>query len=114
MASNFVIFHHDDADGLIGAYAIQAKLNSDQIGFVPCNYSTPVNLEGVDGAEVYFVDFIPDNYEEVFAEVAERAKKLIVFDHHSSKADAVEKVQSWNKANVEITVRCEAGISGGT
>lgn len=113
MDNNFVIFHHDDADGLIGAYAIQAKLNSSQIRFVPCNYTKPVNLEGVDGAEVYFVDFTPDDYEKIFPEIAERAKKLIVFDHHSSKADAVEKVRSLGRSNIEITVRCEIGISGG-
>lgn len=113
MDNKFVIFHHDDADGLIGAYAIQAKLNSDRIKFVPCNYSKPVNLEGIDGAEVYFVDFTPDDYEKIFTEVAGRAKKLIVFDHHSSKADAVDVVKGWDKDNIEITVRCEVGISGG-
>ena len=113
MVSKFVVFHHDDSDGLIGAYAIQAKLQSDQISFVPCNYAKPVNLEGIDGAEVYFVDFIPNDYEKVFAEIAERAEKLIIFDHHSSKVDAVEKVNGWGKPNVEITVRCEVGTSGG-
>lgn len=113
MASKFVVFHHNDSDGMIGAYTIQAKLQSDQISFVPCDYTKPVNLEGIDGAEVYFVDFIPDDYEKVFAEIAERAEKLIVFDHHSSKADAVEKVNGWGKPNVEITVRCEVGTSGG-
>lgn len=113
MANKFIIFHHDDSDGLLGAYAIQAKLQSDQISFIPCDYVKPVNLEGIDGAEVYFVDFTPNDYEKVFAEVAERAEKLIIFDHHSSKAEAVEKVKSWNKDNVEITVRCEVGISGG-
>lgn len=113
MASKFVVFHHNDSDGMIGAYTIQAKLQSDQISFVPCDYAKPVNLEGIDGAEVYFVDFIPDDYEKVFAEIAERAEKLTVFDHHSSKADAVEKVNGWGKPNVEITVRCEVGTSGG-
>lgn len=113
MASKFVVFHHNDSDGMIGAYTIQAKLQSDQISFVPCDYTKPVNLKGIDGAEVYFVDFIPDDYEKVFAEIAERAEKLIIFDHHSSKADAVEKVSGWGKPNVEITVRCEVGISGG-
>lgn len=113
MTSKFVVFHHNDSDGMIGAYTIQAKLQSDQISFVPCDYTKPVNLEGIDGAEVYFVDFIPDDYEKVFAEIAERAEKLIVFDHHSSKADAVEKVNGWGKPNVEITVRCEVGTSGG-
>lgn len=113
MASKFVVFHHNDSDGMIGAYTIQAKLQSDQISFVPCDYTKPVNLEGIDGAEVYFVDFIPDDYEKVFAEIAERAEKLTVFDHHSSKADAVEKVNGWGKPNVEITVRCEVGTSGG-
>lgn len=113
MASKFIVFHHNDSDGIIGAYTIQAKLQSDQISFVPCDYTKPVNLEGIDGAEVYFVDFTPDDYEKVFAEIAERAEKLIIFDHHSSKADAVEKVSGWGKPNVEITVRCEVGISGG-
>lgn len=113
MASKFVVFHHDDSDGLIGAYAIQAKLQSDQIQFVPCNYTKPVDLEGIDGAEVYFVDFTPNDYEKVFAEIAERAERLVIFDHHSSKADAVEKVKSWGKDNIEITVRCEIGTSGG-
>lgn len=113
MANKFIIFHHDDSDGLLGAYAIQAKLQSDQISFIPCDYTKPVNLEGIDGAEVYFVDFTPNDYEKVFAEIAERVEKLIIFDHHSSKVDAVEKVKSWGKDNIEITVRCEVGISGG-
>lgn len=113
MASKFIVFHHDDSDGLIGAYAIQAKLQSDQIQFVPCNYAKPVNLEGIGGAEVYFVDFTPNDYEKVFAEIAERAERLVIFDHHSSKAEAVEKIKSWGKDNIEITVRCEVGISGG-
>lgn len=113
MTSKFIVFHHDDSDGLIGAYTIQAKLQSDQIQFVPCSYAKPVNLEGIGGAEVYFVDFTPNDYEKVFAEIAERAERLVIFDHHSSKAEAVEKIKSWGKDNIEITVRCEVGISGG-
>ena len=113
MASNFVVFHHDDSDGLIGAYAIQAKLNSDQVSFIPCNYNDQIPLEGVDGAEVYFVDFIPDDYEKVFAEIAKRAKKLTIFDHHSSKADVADVVGGWKFDNVEITIKCEIGTSGG-
>ena len=84
-----VIYHHPCLDGFTSAWAAKQALG-DTANYVPGTYSNDGILPDVDGRIVYLVDF---SYpKDVMIELARRASKVIVLDHHKSAQESLQSL----------------------
>ena len=82
-----VIYHHPCLDGFTAAWAAKQAMGNTA-DYVPGNYGNDGTLPDVDNRLVYLVDFsYPRN---VMIELARRASKVIVLDHHLSAQKDLE------------------------
>jgi nanoRNase/pAp phosphatase (c-di-AMP/oligoRNAs hydrolase) len=73
-----VIYHKNCPDGFGAAWAAWKKYG-DEASYVAASYSDPIP-EGIEGKEVYVIDF---SYDAVRLPALEsKAKRLVVIDHH--------------------------------
>lgn len=82
-----VLYHGKCPDGFGGAYAAWKKF-SDAADYIPVKYGEPLP-EGLDGKELYIVDFC---YEDpaILSALRARTTKVVVLDHHESSRENVE------------------------
>lgn len=84
-----VLYHSGCPDGFGAAYAAWKKFG-DSAEYIPVKYGEDVP-EGLEGREVYIVDFCYES-DEVMQKLADTTTKLVVLDHHESSRGRVEKV----------------------
>ena len=79
-----VIYHADCPDGFGGAWAAWKKFGN-KAEYIPASYGAPV-LKGLENKELYFIDFIYDQYDENgIKDLIKRNRRVTVIDHHVSK-----------------------------
>lgn len=84
-----IIYHAHCPDGFGSAWAAYQKFG-DTASYLPLKRGEEL-LEGLEGKEVYMVDF--SYSKESFRIVEEKAKKFVVIDHHSSAEADVRSVK---------------------
>ncbi len=85
-----VVFYHSSCpDGFGGAYAAWKKFG-DSAEYIPISYNDSLPT-GLEGKEVYVIDFSFDTNEKIDAALA-AAKKLVILDHHLTNKPFVERV----------------------
>ena len=84
-----VIYHKRCPDGFGAAYAAWKKFGDTAVYF-PASYGDTAPPEGLEGKEVYILDFTYDEHPEIMAELAKKAKRFVVLDHHVSSRALVE------------------------
>ncbi len=98
-----VLYHGKCPDGFAGAYAAWKKFG-DSAYYAPVDHGDPPP-EGLEGKEVYLVDFCYETAEQMTA-LIESTKRLVVLDHHESdKAfteSAPEHVYDENRSGATI------------
>lgn len=86
-----VIYHKNCHDGFGAAWAAWKKFG-DSASWVPASYGDPIP-EGIEGKEVYVVDF---SYDAERLPALERiAKRLVVIDHHKGAQAHVEATKEY-------------------
>ncbi|MGH7175412.1 MAG: hypothetical protein ACREGR_03590 [Minisyncoccia bacterium] len=83
-----VIYHKHCPDGFGAAYAAWKKFG-DAAAYLPASYGDEPP-EGLEGKEVYILDFTYDEHPEAMTELAKITKKFVVLDHHASSRALVE------------------------
>ena len=78
-APDICIYHDNCDDGFAAAYAVWLYFG-DSVEFVPCQYGR--EAPDVTGKDVLIVDF--SFKKDVMQRLAEKAKRIIVLDHHKS------------------------------
>jgi oligoribonuclease NrnB/cAMP/cGMP phosphodiesterase (DHH superfamily) len=87
--SALVIYHHPCLDGFTSAWAAKQALGNTA-EYVPGNYGNDGVLPDVDNRVVYLVDF---SYPKaVMLELASRASKVIVLDHHKTAEEDLKEL----------------------
>lgn len=82
-----VVFHHHPcADGFAAALAVRMRYGRD-IDFRPVNYNQTIEIQGLSGKNVYFVDFFPSL--ENLHRVCNTAKEVFILDHHKTAQETV-------------------------
>ncbi len=84
-----VLYHGKCPDGFGAAFAAWKKFG-DAADYVPVDHGDPPP-EGLDGREVYIVDFCYETAEHM-AQLIKSTKRLVVLDHHKSDRAFVESV----------------------
>lgn len=84
-----VLYHSGCPDGFGAAYAAWKKFG-ETANYVPMSYGDALP-EGVEGHELYLVDFCYETTEEI-EQLLKTTKRLIVLDHHQSNKPYVESV----------------------
>lgn len=82
-----VLYHGKCPDGFGGAYAAWKKFG-DTAAYLPVDHGDPPP-EGLDGREVYLVDFCYEDSEQMEM-LAKTTKRFVVLDHHESSQTFVE------------------------
>src|SRR3989344_5321906 len=85
-----VLYHGKCPDGFGAAYAAWKKFG-DFATYIPVGYGESIP-EGLDGREVYIIDFcyeLPEQMEEL----KKITKRLVILDHHESNKLRVENTQ---------------------
>lgn len=83
-----VIYHKNCPDGFGAAYAAWKRFG-DTAAYIPASYGSEAP-EGLEGKEVYILDFTYDEHPEIMENLAKTAKKFVVLDHHASSKELVE------------------------
>jgi len=79
MKNIIVLYHGECADGFGGAWAAWKKFGS-KADYYPIKHDQPMP-EGLEGGELYFIDIVPQPKEDT-KKWAEKAKRLVILDHH--------------------------------
>jgi uncharacterized protein len=79
--SQTVLYHANCCDGFCAAWVLH-KWRWPDAEYIHINYSDPVPWEKIDGNDVIVADF--SFKRPVMLEVAERARSIVVLDHHMS------------------------------
>jgi len=105
MSPEKVILYHDKCpDGFGGAFAAWKKFGADA-SYIPAKRGEPFP-EGLEGKEVYLIDFT--SYpKEVLLDFEKKAKKFVILDHHVSAKESITAV----KEHVYDPERSGAGIA---
>lgn len=81
-----ILYHADCPDGFGGAYAAWKKFG-DSAEYIPVKHGRPAPMLE-PGRELYMVDF---SYpQEIMAELASRAARFMIMDHHKGAQSVVE------------------------
>ena len=83
-----VIYHDKCPDGFGGALAAWKKFG-DTADYIPAGYGD-APVKGLEGKEVYLVDFTYDTPEDIDA-IARVAKRFVILDHHESNRAQTER-----------------------
>lgn len=98
-----VLYHGKCPDGFGGAYAAWKKFG-DSATYIPVDHGDDP-LHGLEGAEVYLVDFCYESAEQIDM-LARTAKRLVILDHHESAKDLVarapEHIYDRNRSGASI------------
>jgi len=84
-----VLYHRKCPDGFGAAYAAWKKFG-DMAEYIPVSYGDSI-AEGLEGREVFMLDFcyeLPGEIERLVA----TTKRLVIIDHHGSAKQLVESV----------------------
>jgi hypothetical protein len=81
-----VLYHKKCPDGFGAAYAAW-KRYGDMADYIPVGYGDPV-LPGLEGKEVFLVDFCYELQGEV-EKLAKITKRFVILDHHESSKERV-------------------------
>ena len=104
MSNPLVLYHASCPDGFCAAWVASKSLKDAE--FVPVQYGdTPPD---VTGREVYILDF--SFKRPVMIELSQKAKKLVVLDHHKS---AAEELVNLSAGSNEGLIRFDMDKSGG-
>jgi uncharacterized protein len=87
-----VLYHGKCPDGFGGAYAAWKKFG-DTATYISVDHGD-APPEGLDGREVYLVDFCYETAEQMDA-LAKTAKRLVVLDHHESARAFAERAPEY-------------------
>ena len=82
-----VIYHANCADGFGAAWAAWRALGDEGVEYVRRAYGDPLP-DGLDGQTVYVLDF--SFARAALDELATRAARIILLDHHKTAAEALE------------------------
>lgn len=84
-----ILYHAKCFDGFGAAWAAYKKFGNTA-EYIPVNdHTTPP--DGLDGKEIYIVDF---SYpKDILLDIEQRAKELVVIDHHKSAEEDVRAVK---------------------
>ncbi len=85
-APDICIYHANCDDGIAAAWAIWARWGASYTEYVACQYGQ--EPPDVTGKDVLIVDF--SFKADVMAELQEKAKRIIVLDHHKSAEKELE------------------------
>lgn len=93
--SNYVIFHHNDADGFRAACMVQKWMDAQQKNgsvlatWIPFNHGKDegILLEACAGKNVFVLDFTPPS--NILGEMIERAEAISILDHHRSAIETL-------------------------
>ncbi len=97
-----VLYHASCPDGFGGAYSAWKKFG-DAAEYIAVYHGTlPPDLAG---KEIYIIDF--SYLKEALLEVEQKAKRLVVLDHHESARESVESVRE----HVFDTSRSGTGVA---
>ncbi len=77
-----IIYHKRCPDGFGAAYAAWKKFG-DAAEYLEAGYGDPLP-EGIDGKDVYILDFSYDETPEAMQELIARARRVVAIDHHIS------------------------------
>lgn len=89
---DIVIIYHDNCpDGFTAAWSAWVKYG-EKASYVPAKYGDQLP-EGIDGKEVYVVDFSYSG--TLLLDLEKRAKSLMVIDHHEGARVRVEALKSY-------------------
>ena len=109
---NTVVYHHTDSDGLMSLYVItvfEKLFEGTDVIARPMNYGDDLDDSKCNkNTDVYFVDFIPDDYDFVI-KLASKVNSITVIDHHASKIDFVDAVAKIK--NIKVHIQCNVGTS---
>lgn len=98
-----VLYHGKCPDGFGGAFAAWKKFG-DTATYIPVDHGDEL-LHGLEGAEVYIVDFCYESAEQIDT-LARITKRLVILDHHESAKDLVarapEHVYDQNRSGASI------------
>ncbi len=95
MKDIIIIYHADCPDGFGGAWAAWKKFG-DKAEYIPASYGEPV-LEGLENKEIYFIDFMYDQYDERgIKELIKRNKRVTAIDHHVSKEKLIKLTREYS------------------
>lgn len=91
------IHHFPCDDGFGAAWAVNRKWPG-AVEFRPSNYGQPVPDQGIEGKNILIADFSfkPD----VLRAIADRAKSVIILDHHKTAAADLAEVDSFGGDHV--------------
>lgn len=84
-----VLYHAHCVDGFTGAWVAHKKFG-EKASYIPVKRGEDLP-EGLEGKEVYVVDFSFSREDYVFAESI--TKKFVVIDHHSSAEEGISVVK---------------------
>ena len=77
-----IIYHYPCLDGFTAAYVAWREFGYEGADYLPGSYGDNAEIPDVDNRIVYILDF---SYPaEIMREIAARAEKVIVLDHHKS------------------------------
>lgn len=82
-----VLYHGGCPDGFGGAYAAWKKFG-DRADYIPARHTKPIP-EGIEGKDIYMIDFCYNQAEKMQA-LAQKARSLVVLDHHEGVREVVE------------------------
>jgi nanoRNase/pAp phosphatase (c-di-AMP/oligoRNAs hydrolase) len=87
-----IIYHKNCQDGFAAAWAAWKKFG-DSASYIPASYGDELP-EGIEGREVYVVDFsYSTDSGRKLPTLESKAKKLVVIDHHKGAETAVQAVK---------------------
>jgi len=97
MKNIIIIYHADCPDGFGGAWAAWKKLG-EEASYIPAGYGEPI-FEGLENKEIYFIDFIYDQYDEKgIKDLIKRNKRVTAIDHHVSKEKLIKLTRDYSYA----------------
>lgn len=85
-----VIYHNHCQDGFGSAFAAWKKFGNTA-SYIPASRDDKFPPEGLNGKEVYIVDY--SFSKESLLELEKKTKRLVAIDHHFSAQEAVESVK---------------------
>lgn len=80
-----VIYHAGCADGFTAAWIAHGVMPDAEL--IPAHYGSLPPWDSIDGQRVFILDF--SYSREVIEDIHERAKSLLVIDHHATARDAL-------------------------
>ena len=97
MKNIIIIYHADCPDGFGGAWSAWKKFG-DKADYFPVGYGESI-MPGLENKEIYFIDFMYDQYDEKgIQDLIRRNKRVTAIDHHVSKEKLIKLTQDYSYA----------------